>query len=77
MTAHRIYGIFLRNLYLYKRSIPRLMEIFYWPLLDLLLWGFITLYLSRYGKTLPNFVAFFCRILRAVKKRGLLAKIGE
>lgn len=59
MTAHRIYGIFLRNLYLYKRSIPRLMEIFYWPLLDLLLWGFITLYLSRYGKTLPNFVAFF------------------
>ena len=59
MTAHRIYGIFLRNLYLYKRSLPRLMEIFYWPLLDLLLWGFITLYLARYGKTLPNFVAFF------------------
>jgi ABC-2 type transport system ATP-binding protein len=28
-------------------QLTRLMEIFYWPLLDLLLWGFITLYLSR------------------------------
>jgi ABC-2 type transport system permease protein len=59
MKAHRIYAIFLRNAYLYKRSLPRLMEIFYWPLLDLLLWGFITLYLTRSGKNLPNFVAFF------------------
>jgi ABC-2 type transport system permease protein len=35
------------------------MEIFYWPFLDLLLWGFITLYLVQYRKSLPNFVAFF------------------
>jgi ABC-2 type transport system permease protein len=59
MTAHRIAGIFLRNLYLYKRSLPRLMEIFYWPLLDLFLWGFITMYLMKSGKTMPNFVGFF------------------
>jgi ABC-2 type transport system permease protein len=59
MKAHRICAIVLRNVYLYKRSLPRLMEIFYWPLLDLFLWGFITLYLMRSGKNLPNFVAFF------------------
>jgi len=35
------------------------MEIFYWPFLDLLLWGFISLYLVQYKKGLPNFVAFF------------------
>ncbi len=59
MKWHRITAIFLRQIYLYKRSLPRLMEIFYWPFLDLLLWGFISLYLVRYQKDLPNFVAFF------------------
>lgn len=40
-------GILLRQVYLYRRSIPRWMEIFYWPLLDLLVWGFLTLYLKQ------------------------------
>jgi len=59
MKAQRIFALFLRHIYLYKRSLPRLMEIFYWPFLDLLLWGFISLYLVQYKKDLPNFVAFF------------------
>lgn len=59
MNPARIRGIFLRQLYLYKRSFPRLMGIIYWPLLDLLLWGFITVYLSRYREGLPTFVGFF------------------
>lgn len=58
MSRHRIVAVCFRYLYLYKRSAPRLMEIFYWPLLDLLLWGFITLYLAKYKQALPNFVAF-------------------
>ena len=45
-------GILLRQFFLYRRSVPRWMEIFYWPLLDLLVWGFLTLYL-RQG-TLPG-----------------------
>jgi ABC-2 type transport system permease protein len=59
VKSYRVYGIFLRNVYLYKRSLPRLMEIFYWPLLDLFLWGFITIYLSRFGQQLPTFVGYF------------------
>jgi len=35
------------------------MEIFYWPFLDLLVWGFITVYLSQFRGTLPGFVTFF------------------
>lgn len=34
------------------------MEVFYWPFLDLLLWGFITIYLAKYRENLPVFVAF-------------------
>lgn len=58
MRLHRVMALFMRHVYLYRRSLPRLMEIFYWPFLDLLLWGFISLYLMRFGKALPNFVAF-------------------
>lgn len=59
MKPHRVAAVFLRQTYLYKRSLPRLMEILYWPLLDLVLWGFISVYLARYQEGLPNFVAFF------------------
>ncbi len=58
MRPQRIYAVFLRQIYLYKRSLPRLMEILYWPLMDLVLWGFISLYLGRYQAGLPNFVTF-------------------
>ncbi len=58
MRAHRIWGLFLRHIYLYPRSFSRMMELFYWPFLDLVVWGFISLYLMKYGQGLPNFVAF-------------------
>lgn len=59
MKLHRIIAIVFRHLYLYRRSLPRIMEIFYWPFLDLVIWGFITLYLARYQTQIPGFVTFF------------------
>ncbi len=59
MNPSRIAAIIQRHLYLYGRSVPRCAEIFFWPLLDLLVWGFVTLYLRAYQQALPNFVAFF------------------
>ena len=58
MKLHRILALVIRHLYLYKRSIPRLMEVFYWPFLDLVVWGFITIYLAKFKGMLPNFIAF-------------------
>lgn len=52
MSFHRINALLLRHLYLYKRSLPRLMDLFFWPVLDLLLWGFMSAYLS--GLKLAN-----------------------
>lgn len=43
----RIWGIFLRYLYLFKHSFSRWLDLLYWPTVDLLLWGFITLYLQK------------------------------
>lgn len=59
MKLHRIIALIVRHLYLYRRSLPRIMEIFYWPFLDLVIWGFITLYLVRYQSQMPGFVSFF------------------
>ncbi len=59
INPRRILTYTLRNLYLYKRSLPRLMEILYWPILDLTLWGFVGLYLTRFKGNVPNFVTFF------------------
>ncbi len=59
MKLHRIVALIVRHLYLYRRSLPRIMEIFYWPFLDLVIWGFITLYLARYQSEVPGFVTFF------------------
>lgn len=59
MKAGRIFNFTLRYLYLYKRSFPRLLEIFYWPLLDLVVWGFVSVYLARYKGALPEFITFF------------------
>lgn len=59
MALHRIIALIVRHLYLYRRSLPRIMEIFYWPFLDLVIWGFITLYLAKYQTQVPGFVTFF------------------
>ena len=36
-----------------------LFTVSFWPLLDLMLWGFVTLYLRNFRQDLPKFVTFF------------------
>ncbi|MCX7886844.1 MAG: ABC transporter permease [Verrucomicrobiae bacterium] len=49
MSWGRIWALVLRYTYLYTRSGPRIIEIFFWPLMDLLVWGYVTVYLHRVG----------------------------
>jgi ABC-2 type transport system permease protein len=46
-SLRRVGGVMLRQAYLYKRTLHRWLEILYWPTVDVLLWGFLTLYLQR------------------------------
>ncbi|NIM89989.1 MAG: ABC transporter permease [Candidatus Aminicenantes bacterium] len=59
MRLNRIVALFFRHVYLYRRSIPRIMEVLYWPVLDLVVWGFITVYLAQFRQNLPKFIPFF------------------
>lgn len=47
MSLRRIMALVIRNLYLYKRSVPRLMDVAFWPTLDVVLWGFLSFYLQK------------------------------
>lgn len=48
MKAHRIYGIFLRYMYLLKHSMDRQADAFYWPTMDLLVWGLTSRYFGQF-----------------------------
>ncbi len=59
LNVGRIGALLSRHLYLYQRSFARMLEIFYWPFLDLVVWGFITMYLDKVGLQLHGAVTFF------------------
>ena len=49
MKLYRIWGIFLRYYYNLLHSYDRLSDMFFWPLMDLLLWGLTSRYLVSQG----------------------------
>jgi len=46
-STRRVWGLVYRHLTLYRRSWPRLVEIAYWPTLQLLIWGFTATFFSH------------------------------
>ncbi len=46
-SLERILGMVLRYSYLHKRSLPRTFEIIFWPVMELLVWGFVSVYLTH------------------------------
>lgn len=51
MKINRIYAIVLRFLFLFKHSFDRLTDAFYWPVIDLFIWGLTGLYFQKFA---PN-----------------------
>ena len=55
MKFNRMYGLSLRHIYLIKGSFPRILDLIYWPTIQIVLWGFIskffTLHSSYYNHT--------------------------
>jgi len=57
MKLHRIKALVIRQLYLYPRNFPRLVDIFVWPVLELLVWGFLSVYLEQINLGSLNIVS--------------------
>jgi len=50
VSWRRIFGMALRQWLTLRHSLPRLFEVFYWPILEVVLWGLVTQYiLSQSG----------------------------
>ena len=49
MNITRIYGLFLRHFYLITRSFPRILDLVYWPSIQITLWGFISNFFASYS----------------------------
>ena len=56
MNPSRIGAIVMRQLYLYRGSPQRILPMFAWVAIDILLWGFITRYLNQVSHSGFNFV---------------------
>jgi ABC-2 type transport system permease protein len=53
---HRIQAIMLRILYFERRNVVRMAEFFYWPLLDITMWGMTASWIEQSQKTTTKLV---------------------
>ena len=76
MSPQRTAAILLRQFYLIRGSVPRLVPLFAWVGVDMVLWGFLTRYLNSVSGSGFNFVPtllgavllwdFFIRVMQGV-----------
>ena len=65
MSYNRILGLFLRHFFLIKGSLPRILDLIYWPTIQIILWGFISKFFTVYSDYYNNTVGVIlsCAIL--------------
>jgi ABC-2 type transport system permease protein len=65
MNFNRMYGLFLRHFFLIKSSFPRILDLIYWPSIQIILWGFISKFFATYSDYYNNTVGVIltCAIL--------------
>ena len=65
MSLTRIYGLFLRHFFLITRSFPRVLDLIYWPTIQITLWGFISNFFATHTTYYNNAVGVIltCAIL--------------
>ncbi len=59
LALRRIRAMLRRHLYLLRSSWPRLLELAYWPTVQMILWGFITKFLAGQTDLLSQAAGFF------------------
>ena len=75
MNINKMYGLFLRHFYLIKSSLPRVLDLIYWPTIQIILWGFISKFFSIYSDYYNNTVGIIltCAILYDILFRSSIS----
>ena len=65
MKLHRMLALSMRHLYLIKGSFPRILDLIYWPTIQIILWGFISQFFPMYSDYYNNTIGVIlsCPIL--------------
>ena len=65
MNLNRMLALSMRHLYLIKSSFPRILDLIYWPTIQIILWGFISKFFTMYSEYYTNTVGVIlsCAIL--------------
>ncbi len=58
MKWYRVQAVILRHLYESRRNLDRIADTIYWPVMDIVMWGLFTIYLSRDTGARPGLVTF-------------------
>jgi ABC-2 type transport system permease protein len=54
MKWHRVWAVVLRHLYNFRRNLDRVVDSFYWPSLDIVVWGLTISAMQQQGQTPLN-----------------------
>ncbi len=54
MKIKRILSLMLRHLYLIKASVPRIIDLIYWPTVQIILWGFVSKFFTMHSTYFNN-----------------------
>ena len=70
MSWQRILGVFFRYFYVAKKGLHQLSDLFYWPLVDILIWGLTSFWIESQshvpGSTEDQ--ALCCRIPKSIRR---------
>ena len=58
MRLNRIAAVIERHVYDAKHNLERVTDTLYWPVMDIIVWGFLTLFLARHGNLRPGLISF-------------------
>ena len=63
-SPHRVAALVLRHWYLLKSSWPRIFDLMYWPAVQMLMWGFLQLYVAQHSNFfLQAAGTFICAVM--------------
>ena len=75
MNLNKMYGLYLRHFYLIKSSLPRILDLIYWPTIQIIIWGYISKFFYIYSEYYNNAVGVIltCAILYDILFRSSIS----
>lgn len=58
MNCNRVRALIMKYAFICSRNTFRAMDVCFWPVMDLLVWGFLTIYILKISNSVPGLVTF-------------------